>query len=94
MINLSEINSQNPLVILRGEYGIIEGENSLIAAPSVKRGSILILFDEINKISAMAHFDGDKNLENSLEIILKELLARGAVLQNLKYNLITKEENE
>ena len=94
MINLLEVNSQNPLVILRGEYGIIKGENSLIAAPSVKRGSILILFDEVNKVSAMAHFDGDCDLQENLDKIFENLLAKGAKLENLKYNLITKEENE
>jgi hypothetical protein len=94
MINFSEINSQNPLVILRGEYGVTKEENSPIAAPNVKRGSILILFDEINKISAMAHFDGDKNLSENLDKLLQSFVASGAKLENVKYNLITREEND
>ncbi len=62
MINLAELNSLQPLVVLRGEYGIISGETSLIAAPNTSGGMILILSDEINHITAMAHLDGERNL--------------------------------
>jgi len=90
MINLSDINSSQPLVILRGEYGIVKGENSLIASPSISSGIVVILSDEENKITAMAHFDGEKNLEENIDKVLSDLAANGAVIKNLKCNVIEK----
>ena len=90
MINLSEISSSNPLVILRGEYGVVKGENALIAAPSIKHGMVLILTDETNHITAMAQFDDEKNLEKNFQKILNDLIASGADIKNLKCNLVSK----
>lgn len=92
MINLSEISTSNPLVILRGEYGIIKGENALIAAPSVKHGMVLILTDEQNHITAMAQFDDEKYLEKNLEKILWDMGQNGADIKNLKCNLVAKHD--
>ncbi len=90
MINLSEITSAQPLIILRGEYGIIKGENSLIASPNAKNGIVLILSDIENKITALAHFDNESNLEENLEKVFNELTNAGASIKNLKCNLMTK----
>jgi len=93
MINLSNINSSNTLIVLRGEYGVIKGNDFLIAAPNLKNGSVLMIYDEINKVSSMTYFDGDDNLQANIEKILREMMANGADIANLKYNLITKEHN-
>lgn len=88
MINLSELASSQPLIILRGEYGVIIGENALIASPNPKNGVLLVLSDSKNKITAMGHFDSEKNIEENLEKILEEMSKSGADILNLKCNLI------
>jgi chemotaxis receptor (MCP) glutamine deamidase CheD len=93
MINLSEINSVQPLVILRGEYGIVKGDSAIIASPNAKSGVVLILSDQENKVTAMAHFDSEKNLEENLEEIFASLTKAGANLHNLKCNLIENDKS-
>ncbi len=88
MINLSDITSSQPLVILRGEYGIIRGDNAIIASPNSRNGVVLILSDKENKIAAMAHLDSEKTLEENLEKIFADLTQSGANIQNLKCNLV------
>lgn len=88
MINLSDLTTSQPLIILRGEYGIIKGEHALAASPNPKNGVLLVLSDVENKITAMAHFDGEKNLEKNLEKIFDEMSKSGANISNLKCNLI------
>lgn len=90
MINLSNIAIAQPLIILRGEYGIIKGDDALIASPNAKNGIVLILFDQKNKITAMAHFDNENNLEENFEKIFNELIEAGADIKNLKCNLMSK----
>jgi len=93
MINLSEIGSVQPLVILRGEYGIVKGDNAIIASPNAKSGVVLILSDQENKITAMAHFDSEKNIEENLEKIFTDLTQAGANTQNLKCNLVENDKS-
>ncbi len=88
MINLSEITNSQPLIVLRGEYGIVNGEDSLIAAPNPQKGVILILTDDVNKITAMAHFDCEENIEENIEEIIAKMLERGADLKNLKSHIV------
>jgi chemotaxis receptor (MCP) glutamine deamidase CheD len=92
MINLAEIGTTQPLVILRGEYGIIKGSDSIIASPNAKSGVILILSDAENGITAMAHIDGDKNIETNLDKIISDLTLAGANIKNLKCKLIENEK--
>lgn len=88
MINSSGISQSQPLVILKGEYGIVQGDNEVIASPNAKSGVVVILSDPENKIIAMTHFDCEENLEENLEAILSEMAELGANIQNLKCNLI------
>ncbi len=88
MINLFDVDAPQPLIILRGEYGIIKGENAIIASPNAKSGVVFILSDEQNEITAMAHFDNHQDFEKNLEKIFAEMAEMGADLHNLKCNLI------
>ncbi len=88
MINLSEITNSQPLIILRGEYGIVSGEDSLLASPNPKKGVILILTDDVNKVTAMAHFDCEENIEENIEEIITKMLEKGADEKNLKSHII------
>jgi chemotaxis receptor (MCP) glutamine deamidase CheD len=88
MINLFDIDTPQPLIILRGEYGIIKGDESIIASPNAKTGLIFILSDTENKITAMAHIDNHQDLYQNLEKILSDLSEMGANMQNLKCNMI------
>lgn len=88
MINSSGIPQSQPLVILKGEYGIVEGDNEVIASPNAKSGVVIILSDQTNKILGMTHFDCEENLEENLETILSEMATLGADIKNLKCNLI------
>jgi len=85
---LSEITNSQPLVILRGEYGIVSGHDSVIASPNPKKGVILILTDAINKIVAMAHFDCEENIESNIENVISEMVKQGANTANLKSHII------
>jgi mevalonate kinase len=88
MINLSEVTNSQPLVILRGEYGIVAGNDSLIAAPNPKKGVILILSDNINKVVSMAHFDCEENIEANIDNIIQEMTQQGAEISNLQSHII------
>ena len=88
MLNLFDIDTPQPLIILRGEYGIISGDNTIIASPNAKSGTIFILSDTENKITAMGHIDDHQEFEPNIEKILQEMAKMGANLQNLKCNLI------
>jgi chemotaxis receptor (MCP) glutamine deamidase CheD len=90
MINLSDISSSHPLIILRGEYGVVKGEDILIASPNAKNGIILIMFDQENKITAMAHFDSEDNLEENVEKVFNDIIEAGAEIKNLKCHLMSK----
>ena len=87
MINLSEISSHETLVILRGEYGVVKGENMLIASPNAKNGMVLIFTDTENKITAMAHLDSCENIKENIEKVFAELFKVGAKIENIKCNL-------
>lgn len=88
MINLFDVDSPQPLIILRGEYGIIKGDNEIIASPNAKSGIIFILSDEQNKVTALAHLDSHQDFEKNLKRILAEMAEMGANIHNLKCNLI------
>lgn len=88
MINLFDIDTPQPLIILRGEYGIISGDSSIIASPNAKSGIVILLSDEENKITAMAHIDNHQDFEESIKKILAEMASTGANLEKLKCNLI------
>lgn len=88
MINLSEITNSQPIVILRGEYGIVTGTDSVIAAPNPQKGILLILSDAVNKVVAMAHLDCEENIENNIDKILSEMSAKGANISNIKSHII------
>ncbi len=90
MIDIFSIVSSNPLVVLRGEYGIIKGENSIIASPDAKSGIVILISDAENKVSAMAHVDNEENIDQVLEKVIKDLVANGAEIKNLKCNLMGK----
>ena len=92
MINLFDIDAPQPLIILRGEYGIITGDSSIIASPNAKSGVVFILSDEQNKITAMGHIDDHQDFAENIEKILAEMAAAGANLQNLKCNLIENDQ--
>lgn len=87
MINLFDGDTPQPLIILRGEYGIIRGDNSIIASPNAKSGVIVILSDPENKIAALAHFDEEQDLKATIEKIISEMVELGANIQNIKCNL-------
>lgn len=88
MINPSIISQSQPLVILKGEYGLAKGDDEVIASPNAKSGVVIILSDSENKIIGMTHFDCEENLEENLEAILSEMAELGADIKNLKCNLI------
>ncbi len=87
MINFFEDDTPQPLIILKGEYGIITGDNAIIASPNAKSGVVMILSDEKNKVTALAHFDENHDLSESLENIILEMVKAGAEIKNLKCNL-------
>lgn len=89
MINLSEISLSETLVILRGEYGIIKGEDILIGSPNAKNGIVLILTDTKSKITAMAHLDDYKNIEQNIEKFFTDIISVGAKVENIKCKLIS-----
>jgi chemotaxis receptor (MCP) glutamine deamidase CheD len=89
MINLSEISLSETLVILRGEYGVIKGEDILIGSPNDKNGIVLILTDTKSKITAMAHLDDYENIEQNVEKILTEIVLVGAEIENIKCKIIS-----
>lgn len=93
MLNLFDTDTPQPLIVMRGEYGIISGDNSIIASPNAKSGVVLILSDAPNKITAMAHFDTHQDVEENIEKILAEMLKLGAELKNLKCNLIENDKS-
>ncbi len=93
MLNLFDIDSPQPLIILRGEYGIISGDNAIIASPNAKSGIIFILSDVQNKITAMGHIDDHQDFEPNIERIIKEMADMGANIQNLKCNLIENDKS-
>ncbi len=88
MINLSEITNSQPIVILRGEYGIVTGADSVIASPNPQKGLLLILSDQISKVVAMAHLDCEENIESNLDQIINEMIAKGANISNIKSHII------
>jgi chemotaxis receptor (MCP) glutamine deamidase CheD len=92
MINLLDITSSQPLIILRGEYGIVKGDDMVITSPNAKSGIVLILTDAENKITALAHIDTQENIEENIDKILNEMTEAGANIKNLKCNLIENEK--
>ena len=94
MIDLSDLTNHSPLVILRGEYGIVKGENSLLASPNAKNGIILILSSVENQMLVMAHFDDDDKIQANLEKILNEMLQAAGSIKNIKCNLMGKEDEK
>ncbi|MBP7710210.1 MAG: hypothetical protein KA100_03985 [Rickettsiales bacterium] len=93
MLNLFDTDTPQPLIVLRGEYGIIKGDNSIIASPNAKSGVVFILSDAPNKITAMAHLDEHQDIEENIEKILAEMIELGADLKNFKCNLIENEKS-
>jgi chemotaxis receptor (MCP) glutamine deamidase CheD len=88
MLNLFNTDTPQPLIVLRGEYGIISGNNAIIASPNAKSGVVFILSDPQNKITAMAHLDNHQDVEESIKTIIAEMIEIGADPKNLKCNLI------
>ncbi len=88
MLNLFDTDTPQPLIVLRGEYGIISGDNAIIASPNAKSGVVLILSDAPNKITAMAHIDEHQDPEKNIKKILAEMVKLGADPKSIKCNLI------
>jgi chemotaxis receptor (MCP) glutamine deamidase CheD len=93
MQNLFDVDTPQPLIILRGEYGIISGDNAIIASPNAKSGVVFILSDVSNKITAMAHLDEEQNPEENIEKILSEMAKLGANLSNLTCNIVENDKS-
>ena len=77
MHSLQEISSDKTLVILRGEYAIILGDDQIIASPDAKKGEVLVICDSKRKITLMAHFDNFDHAEKELDKILLSLRDAG-----------------
>ncbi len=88
MLNLSKLMSSNTLIISEGEYGVIEGENSLIASSKSNSGIILVLTDKNKKITSMAHINDEESIEENLDRIFADMTSMGADIKNLQCNLI------
>ncbi len=92
MINFFDEDTPQPLIVLKGEYGIISGDNSIIASPNAKNGVVMILSDAKNKVTALAHFDESQDFKENIENIIAEMIDAGADLANLKCNLTENEK--
>jgi chemotaxis receptor (MCP) glutamine deamidase CheD len=93
MINLTDISSCQPLVVLTGEYGIVKGDESIIASPNAKSGVIVIISDQENKITALAHIEDEEKLDENLEKILADMIEMGANSNHLTCNIMENDKS-
>lgn len=90
MIDLHNIATVKPEIVLRGEYGLVSG-NNIIILPNAKNGKIVILFDTEKQIAAIAHFDGADKVEENLNNILNDMRQLGSEIKSTKCNVMEKE---
>lgn len=88
MINLSDLKTSKQLVILRGEYGIVQEGNLLAAAPNAKSGIIIILFSQENQMLAMAHVDSEDEVQKNLAIIFDDMLKLANNISSIRCSLM------
>ena len=93
MINLTDISTCQPLVVLRGEYGVVKGDESIIASPNAKSGVIIIISDQENKVTALAHIEDEEKLDENLEKIIADMLEMGADLNYLTCNIMENDKS-
>jgi chemotaxis receptor (MCP) glutamine deamidase CheD len=93
MINLTDISSCQPLVVLTGEYGIVKGDESIIASPNAKSGVIVIISDQENKITALAHIEDEEKLDENLGKILADMIEMGANSNHLTCNIMENDKS-
>jgi hypothetical protein len=93
MINLTDISTCQPLVVLRGEYGVVKGEESIIASPNAKSGVIVIISDQENKVTALAHIEDEEKLDKNLEKIIADMVEMGADSNNLTCNIMENDKS-
>jgi len=93
MINLTDISNSQPLVVLRGEYGIVKGDESIIASPNAKSGVIVIISDHENKVTALAHIEDAEKLDENLEKIIADMVEMGADSNYLTCNIMENDKS-
>jgi chemotaxis receptor (MCP) glutamine deamidase CheD len=93
MINLTDISTCQPLVILSGEYGVVKGDDSIIASPNAKSGVIVIISDQENKVTALGHIEDTEKLDENLEKIIADMIEMGADLNHLTCNIMENDKS-
>jgi chemotaxis receptor (MCP) glutamine deamidase CheD len=93
MINLTDISTCQPLVVLRGEYGVVKGDESIIASPNAKSGVIVIISDQENKVTALAHIEDDEKLDENLEKVIADMLEMGADSNSITCNIMENDKS-
>jgi len=101
MTGLPILNSVQPLalkpvVILRGEYALTIGSNGLsLASPNAKNGTLLILSDQTQLVTLMAHLDNNQDFELSFLTIMHDLTDHAEIdFINLKCDLMGTESHD
>jgi chemotaxis receptor (MCP) glutamine deamidase CheD len=93
MINLTDISTCQPLVVLRGEYGVVKDDESIIASPNAKSGVIVIISDQENKVTALGHIEDTEKLDENLEKIIADMIEMGADLNHLTCNIMENDKS-
>ncbi|MES2961953.1 MAG: hypothetical protein V4694_06170 [Pseudomonadota bacterium] len=93
MINLTDISTCQPLVVLRGEYGIVKGDESIVASPNAKNGVIVIISDPENKVTALAHIEEEDKVDENLERIIADMIEMGANSNHLTCNIMENDKS-
>lgn len=71
------------------QYAISQAESTRYLQTAGLGGcGVLILWDEKNKIAAMAHFDGMQDIEDSIDLILGDMVHNGADRSQISAQLL------
>lgn len=84
-----DVSLEQSVFISQNEYCVLKaGSKMYLQTAGVETCCVVILWDEKNKIGAMAHFDGSFDIEDSWDQILGDMVFEGAEREHISAQLL------